>query len=106
MTNSIPSALIVGVGSGLSASLVRLLTREGYGLHLAARDMAKLGDLSAETGAVIHETDGSDPAQVAALFEAIDGPLNVVIYNPSARAANRLKRSFCAGFEGARSCDG
>jgi len=83
--SSKPSALIVGAGFGLSASLARLLHREGYGLHLAARNISKLGDLASETGAVVHETDASQPDQVAALFDAIDEALYVVVYNPSRR---------------------
>lgn len=33
-----PLAVIVGVGDGLSASLARLLFKNGYSLALAARD--------------------------------------------------------------------
>lgn len=90
MTEPIPSALIVGAGAGLSASLARVLRAEGYGIHLAARDVEKLAGLAAETDAVVHVCDASDPAQVAALFEAIPGPLRVAIYNPSARVRGPL----------------
>ncbi len=90
MTKPISSALIVGAGAGLSASLARLLRAEGYGIHLAARDAAKLSDLAGEVDAVVHDCDASDPAQVSALFEAIPDPLRVVIYNPSARVRGPL----------------
>jgi len=36
------SALIVGAGQGLSASLTRLLRKEGLTVAIAARDTAKL----------------------------------------------------------------
>ena len=85
MTKPIPSALIVGAGAGLSASLARLLHAQGYGIHFAARDVDKLSDLAGQTDAVAHACDASDPAQVAALFEAVPDPLRVAIYNPSAR---------------------
>lgn len=85
MTELVGSALIVGAGAGLSASLARLLRAEGYGIHLAARDAEKLSGLAGETDAVVHTCDASDPAQVAALFEAVPDPLRVAIYNPSAR---------------------
>ncbi len=85
-----PVALIVGAGPGLSASLARRLHSEGYDIHLAARDMPKLADLAAETGAVIHETDASKTEQVAALFDAIDGALDVVVYNPSQRVRGAI----------------
>src|ERR1700728_2530282 len=45
------NALIVGAGAGLSASLARLLAREGIKVALAARSIEKLGALCSETGA-------------------------------------------------------
>ncbi len=77
-------ALIIGAGDGLSASLARLLAREGYGVALAARNPAKLASLRAETGATAHACDAADAAQVATLFQA-EGDAEVVIYNPSFR---------------------
>lgn len=80
-----PLALVVGVGDGLSASLARLLSGEGYRLALAARDVDKLGPLAEETGATRHACDAADPQDVARLFDALEGRLAVAIYNPSAR---------------------
>jgi short-subunit dehydrogenase len=77
-------ALVVGTGPGLSASFARLLAREGYAVALAARDAAKLAGLARETGGTAHGCDAAEPAQVAALFEAV-GPQDVVLYNPSFR---------------------
>jgi short-subunit dehydrogenase len=77
-------ALIIGAGDGLSASLARLLAREGYGVALAARNTAKLATLAAETGATTHACDAADAAQVAALFVEA-GKAEVVVYNPSYR---------------------
>ncbi len=79
-----PKALIIGAGDGLSASLARLLAREGYAVALAARDTAKLATLAAETGATTRACDAADAAQVAALFAA-EGDAEVVVYNPSYR---------------------
>ena len=79
-----PKALIIGAGDGLSASLARLLSRNGYAVALAARDIAKLAALAAETGASRHATDAADAAAVAALF-ATEGDAEVVVYNPSYR---------------------
>ena len=79
-----PKALIIGAGDGLSASLARLLSRNGYAVALAARDTAKLAALAAETGASLHRTDAADAAAVAALFAA-EGDAEVVVYNPSYR---------------------
>ncbi len=83
------TALIVGAGAGLSASLARLLTREGLKVALAARDPAKLADLAAETGAGTYACEATDEAQVETLFHAVTADLgtpDVVIYNASARA--------------------
>ena len=79
------TAVIIGVGSGLSASLARQLHSAGYALVLGARNTDKLADLAADTGARTVALDGSDPTQVDALFASVDGPLRVAIYNPSAR---------------------
>src|SRR5580700_1599145 len=91
LMNDRPSgtALIIGVGDGLSASLARLLAREGYALVLAARDTDKLADLARETKADAHRCDAADPREVAALFQAV-GPLEVMIYNPSYRVRGPL----------------
>lgn len=79
------TALIVGVGDGLSASLARLMAREGYAVALAARDVGKLAALAEETGASRHALDATDEAATDALVEALPGPLRVVASNPSAR---------------------
>ena len=87
------SALIVGAGTGLSASLARRLAREGLAVALAARDPGKLKPLCDETGAAAFACDAQDEGQVARLFEAVDarfGAPDVVIYNASARARGPL----------------
>jgi NAD(P)-dependent dehydrogenase (short-subunit alcohol dehydrogenase family) len=81
-------ALIVGTGSGLSASLARLLAGQGMRLALAARDAAKLAPLAGETGAAAIGCDATDPAQVEALFAAVEKRWRVpdlVVYNASYR---------------------
>ena len=86
---SYKTALIVGAGSGLSASLARLLSREGMTVALAARHPDKLKALCEETGATAFGCDAQDEAQVARLFESLDrefGSPDVVIYNASDRA--------------------
>lgn len=87
------TALIVGAGHGLSASLARLLSREGMRVAIAARNIEKLAALSAETGAPAFACDAVKPDQVARLFEDVErqvGNPDVVIYNASARARGRL----------------
>lgn len=85
------SALIVGAGTGLSASLARLLHRDAaMRIGLAARSVGKLDALVADTSAVAVACDATKPAQVDALFDTMErefgGPPDVVIYNASARA--------------------
>ncbi|TIX13249.1 MAG: SDR family NAD(P)-dependent oxidoreductase, partial [Mesorhizobium sp.] len=80
-------AVIAGAGQGLSASLARLLTKEGFRVVLAARNTGKLASLVEETGALAVETDVADAASVASLFEAADkaGPLALAVFNASGR---------------------
>ena len=83
------TALIVGAGHGLSASLARLFAGEGLRVALAARDAEKLAPLCAETGAKAFACDAVEPDQVARLFSAVEathGAPDVVVYNASARA--------------------
>ena len=92
------TALIVGAGSGISASFARLLAKEGYAVALAARDPAKLATIAAETGATTHACDAADPASVDRLFEQVDrrfARLDVCLFNASARV--RAVADFIAG---------
>src|SRR5205085_4868229 len=77
-------AVIVGAGSGLSASLARKCAAAQMSVALAARNIGKLQPLAQETGASVHACDAADAAQVDALFGALDAP-DLVIYNPSYR---------------------
>ncbi len=81
-------AVIAGAGAGLSASLARLFTREGFRVVLAARNVGKLSSLVEETGALAVETDVADAASVANLFDVADkaGLLALVVFNASGRA--------------------
>ena len=86
-------ALIVGAGDGLSASLARLFAAEGMKVALAARNPDKLAQLCAETGAGAYACDAAEQDQVAGLVEAVEndlGPLDIAVYNPSARARGPL----------------
>ena len=83
------TALIVGAGEGLSASLARLFAREGIRVALAARNAGKLDALCRDTGAKAFGCDATDPDGVARLYEAVErevGVPDVVVYNASGRA--------------------
>jgi NAD(P)-dependent dehydrogenase (short-subunit alcohol dehydrogenase family) len=83
------SALIVGTGPGLSASLARLFAKNGLQVAIAARQTDKLADLAKETGASVHKCNAADPGDVAALFDVVGSP-DVVVYNASARVRGPL----------------
>lgn len=87
------SALIVGAGSGLSASLARLFAKEGMQVALAARDTAKLDAIAKETKALALACDATVPAQVEAMFGAVEakwGLPDLVVYNASYRSRGPL----------------
>ena len=83
------TALIVGAGEGLSASLARLFAREGLQVALAARKVEKLGALCHETGARAFACNATDADEVERLFGLVEREIavpDVVVYNASARA--------------------
>jgi NAD(P)-dependent dehydrogenase (short-subunit alcohol dehydrogenase family) len=83
-----PVALIVGVGTGLSASLARLLHNNGMHIALGARDVSKLDSLKQETNAQVYTCDACEPDSVNTLFSAVVddvGVPDIVVFNPSAR---------------------
>lgn len=87
MTETYQSALIVGAGSGLSASVARAFAKAGMQIALAARMVDKLGPLAKETNAQTYACDASQRADVDKLFAALDsaGAPDVVVYNASYR---------------------
>ena len=85
MRDTYTSALIVGAGSGLSASLARLFAQNGMRVALAARATDKLAALAQETKASLHACDATERAQVDKLFAALDPAPDVVVYNASYR---------------------
>src|SRR5271165_1961402 len=85
----IRSALIVGVGSGLSASLARLFSRNGLQVALASRNPDRLAGLAHETAATTFACEAAEPEEFGGLFDAViatQGVPDVVVYNASARA--------------------
>jgi NAD(P)-dependent dehydrogenase (short-subunit alcohol dehydrogenase family) len=92
MTETYQHALIVGAGSGLSASVARLFTKAGMKISLAARDAGKLDALAKETNARTYTCNAGDRAQVDKLFAELDrsGVPDVVVYNASYRTRGPL----------------
>jgi len=82
------TALIVGAGAGLSASLARALAKDRIKVALAARTTGDLDPLVKETGARAFGCDATERTQVEKLFADVDATLgapDIVIYNASFR---------------------
>jgi NAD(P)-dependent dehydrogenase (short-subunit alcohol dehydrogenase family) len=84
------SALIVGAGPGLGASLALAFMRDaGMRVVMAARQLDKLRPVADALGAVALRCDATDPTDVKALFDQASDGLgsapDVVVYNASRR---------------------
>jgi len=87
------TALIVGAGSGLSASLARLFGKNGLKVALAARSTEKLVGLVSETGAKAFTCDATQRVDVEKVFADVEtavGTPDVVVYNASYRTRGPL----------------
>jgi NAD(P)-dependent dehydrogenase (short-subunit alcohol dehydrogenase family) len=87
------TALIVGAGSGLSASLARLLAKNGLKLALAARSTDDLSALARDTGAALFACDAARRDDVDKLFAAVEAKIggpDIAIYNASYRTRGPL----------------
>jgi NAD(P)-dependent dehydrogenase (short-subunit alcohol dehydrogenase family) len=88
MTEAYKTALIVGAGSGLSASLARAFRKQGLRVAVAARRAGNLEALAKETGAKAFACDATRLAEVTSLFFQVEdecGSPDVVVYNASYR---------------------
>src|SRR5262249_25688281 len=82
------TALIVGAGSGLSASLARALAKQRIKRALAARTTGDLDALVKETGGRALACAATKHGDVEKLFADVDASLgapDIVIYNASFR---------------------
>src|SRR3974390_3256853 len=87
------TALIVGVGSGLSASLARLFAKNGMKVALGARRADGLAALAKEVGGKAFACNAAEADEVAKLFADVDaafGAPDVVVYNASYRTRGPL----------------
>ena len=81
-------ALIVGAGSGLSASIARSFAGAGMKIALAARSVDDLGALAAEIGARTFAADATSREAVKKLYADLAASLGdpyAVVYNASYR---------------------
>jgi len=87
------SALIVGAGPGISASLARHLRAAGAEVCVASRNLEKLRPLALEIGAHAFSVEAASSESVASLFRAATeriGDIDVVAYNAGARVTGPL----------------
>jgi NAD(P)-dependent dehydrogenase (short-subunit alcohol dehydrogenase family) len=82
------TAVVVGVGPGLGAALVRTFAGEGYTVFAAARSASALSALDGDgAGRVVPiDCDATEPADVERVFEAASraGALEVAVFNAGA----------------------
>ena len=87
------SALIVGAGTGISASVAARLRAEGVEVGVAARNLEKLRAPAAAIGAHAFAVDATSERSVAELFDlgtAALGSIEVVLYNAGARVRGAI----------------
>jgi NAD(P)-dependent dehydrogenase (short-subunit alcohol dehydrogenase family) len=93
MAETYKSALIVGAGSGLSASLARVFAIAGLQVALAARSPAKFTEFVQATGSKAFNCDAAKRDEVEKLFADLDAAKltpDVVVYNASYRTRGPL----------------
>ena len=89
-------ALIVGAGSGLSASIARSFAGAGMRIALAARSVDDLGPLATEIGARTFAADATDREAVKELYADLAASLGdpyAVVYMRAIAPAGRSSSS-------------
>jgi len=79
-----PVAIVVGVGPGLGAALVRRFAREGLAVAMAARQGDRLAALAKEVGGKAYGCDATIETAVDDLFAAVERDLGrpaLVVFN-------------------------
>ena len=95
------TAVVVGVGPGLGAALVRTFADEGYTVVAAARSASALPDLDDSGRVVAVDCDATEKVDVERVFEraAALGPTEVAIFNAGAFVRGSILETDPAEFE-------
>ena len=83
-----PSVAIVGASRGIGAEFVRQYLSDGWQVHGSARSDADLKALDV-AGATAHRADVTSEASLAAMAEAIEGALDLLIINAGVGSRER-----------------
>src|SRR5512143_3934788 len=84
---TVPVALIVGAGPGISGAFASRLVARGYAVALAARHLSKLEPLATSMNGRAYTVEAGAAASVSALFSAVEqdpGAADVVLFNAGA----------------------
>ena len=94
------TAVVVGVGPGLGAALVRAFAGDGYTVFAAARSVSALADLKTD-GVVPIDCDATEPPDVERVFNAAAkvGPTAVVAFNAGAFVRGSVLETEAEEFE-------
>jgi NAD(P)-dependent dehydrogenase (short-subunit alcohol dehydrogenase family) len=98
------TAIVVGVGPGLGAALVRAFSKEGYTVVAAARSASALPGLDAgkDAGRVLPiDCDATEQADVERVFDAAAalGPPEIAVFNAGAFVRGSILETEPAEFE-------
>jgi len=85
--------LIYGGAGGIGSATARLLAERGYGLHLVGRNEESLAALAGELDASYTVGDVTDEALFDRVAQAIDGPLDGLVYAVGTINLRSLQRS-------------
>ena len=87
-------AIVVGAGAGLGAALCRRFAAGGLKVAAARRRAEEAQDLARDIGGTAYACDAAQPAQVAALFDAVQDDLGtpeLVVFNAGSFQPARIR---------------
>ena len=99
-----PVAVVVGVGPGLGAALVRRFAKEGMDVAMAARQGDRLTGLAKETGGKAYGCDATVETAVDDLFAAVERDLGrpwLVVFNAGGFVRKPIAELSVSDVEGA-----